>query len=238
MPGRRRKGARRRKPAWSWRPAWSRKTAYGVAALAAVVAGVAVAVPLLLTGSPAGSNAANVTGTSLPSGRGPSPGGSPVSGTSASGVPAGPATGRPVAPLVTGPTPIKPANPHEVKVWYAGSAGKALKQVTNDIGAVLMAHGSHQYTQMLRECQLLATAVKAARALPPIPDSSMQGLYYTSLNDFTSGTASCQAGITQRPEGAENVVTDVNQPVVSQAVSALSAGVKQLYLATGALRTQ
>lgn len=111
-----------------------------------------------------------------------------------------------------------------------------MTQVTTTAGTVLMAHGSGQYPQMLQACKALASAVTAATALAPIPDAAMERAYVKSLTAFRSGTADCEAGITQHEEGVEDTVTQVNQATIDRAMKQFSAGMTDLYIATEYLR--
>ena len=207
-----------------------RQPAVAVVLLVVVLVGISLAVYFVSSGSPKGQSAVNL-GTAKP-------------GTAKgdTGVTSGPMPGAPTVPVspvasVTGPEPLKPSNPAKVKSWNVGKGGAALVQVTEDSGSVLMAYGSGEYTQTLQACTALAGAVRKAEALPPIPDTAMQKLYAKSLNTFTAGITECEAAITQHPEGVENTVTDVNHAEVSKAISQLGIGIKDLYIATEALRT-
>jgi hypothetical protein len=216
--------------------------AYGVILLAVAIVGISVAVYFVSSGSSKGqsaaakaSAAAPVSGTGKESRTG-------KSGTDAAATP-GPTPSAPtvrVSPVasVTTPKPLKPSNPAQVKSWNAGKAGAALAQVTEDSGSVLMASGSGRYPEALQACTALAGAVKAAEALPPIPDAAMQKLYVKSLDDFKSGATDCMAAITQHPEGLEDVVTDVSHAELNMAISLFDVGTRDLYNATEFLRRQ
>jgi hypothetical protein len=137
---------------------------------------------------------------------------------------------------MTGPRPLKPSDPALIKSWNAGSGGTALAQVTTQSGNVLMARNAGQYPEMLRYCNALADAVQSAEGVSPIPDSAMQEIYVTSLNSFKQGASDCTAAITQHAEGIEDTVTNVNHTVLSQAVAEFDLGVRDLYIATDAMR--
>jgi hypothetical protein len=206
-----------------------RQPAAMVVLLVVALVGISLAVYFVSSGSPKGQSAANL-GTAKPG-----------TGKGDTGATPGPMPGAPTVPVspaasVAEPRPLKPSNPAQVKSWNAGKAGAALVQVTEDSGNVLMAYGSGEYSETLQACAALAGAVRKAEALPPIPDTAMQKLYVKSLDDFTSGTTECEAAITQHPEGVEDVVTDVNHTEINQALSRFSVGVKDLYIATEALR--
>lgn len=99
-----------------------------------------------------------------------------------------------------------------------------------------MAHDNRQYAQMLQACKALSGAVKAAETFSPIPDAAMQKMYVKSLASFKSGAAECMADITQSQDGPEDVVTHVDSSGLQQAISHLSLGVTDLYIATNVLR--
>ena len=99
-----------------------------------------------------------------------------------------------------------------------------------------MAHAGSQYPEMLQYCNALTTAVQTAEADSPIPDNAMQKMYAKSLTAFKVGATDCVAGITQHPEGVEDTVTNVNHAEINKAVSELSLGMNDLYIATEVLR--
>jgi hypothetical protein len=66
----------------------------------------------------------------------------------------------------------------------------------------------------------------------------MQREYTAALSSFRQGAADCVAGIVQHIHGPEDTVTNVNKAQVGQAVSAISAGLTDLYVATEVLRKQ
>lgn len=136
------------------------------------------------------------------------------------------------------PQPLTPSHPGQVKSWNAGPAGAALSRVTSDAGTVLMAHGVGQYSQMLQACKALSGSVKAAEALPPIPDAAMQRAYVKSLATFDSGIAECLAGITLHPKGGETTITSLNQADIGQVIKHFDLGMTELYVATESLRKQ
>jgi hypothetical protein len=214
--------------------------ALGIILLVVALVGISVTVYFVSSGSPPkGQSAAAKAAAAAVT---PASGTGKKSGT-ATTAPPGPMTGAstvPVSPVtsVTTPKPLKPSNPAQVRSWNAGKAGAALVQVTDDSGGVLMAAGSGRYPEALQACTALAGAVKAAEALPPIPDAAMQKLYVKSLDDFTSGATDCMAAITQHPEGLEDVVTDVNHAELNKATSLFDVGTRDLYNATEFLRKQ
>jgi hypothetical protein len=137
-----------------------------------------------------------------------------------------------------GPKPLYPGNTSLVASWNKGTGGTALSAVTLASGAVMMSHSASLYPEMLQACHSLATAVRQASAASPIPDGAMQREYTAALSSFRQGAADCVAGIVQHIEGPEDTVTNVNKAQVGQAVSAISAGLTDLYIATEVLRKQ
>jgi hypothetical protein len=217
-----------RKPARFKVPAWRGSNSVRAAGLViAAVVGVAAIVYFVMPSSHSDrSNANGGTATGGQMGRpGPLPGAPSTEGKGGS---------KSAAP--NGPKPLKPTDPAQVKSWEAGSGGKALTQVTAQSGSVLMAHAGSQYPEMLQYCNALTTAVQTAEADSPIPDNAMQKMYAKSLTAFKMGAADCVAGITQHPEGVEDTVTSVNHAEINKAVSELSLGMNDLYIATEVLR--
>lgn len=137
-----------------------------------------------------------------------------------------------------GPKPLHPGNASLVASWKKGTGGTALSAVTLASGSVMMSHSASLYPEMLQSCHSLATAVRQASAASPIPDGAMQREYTAALSSFGQGAADCVAGIVQHIDGPEDTVTNVNKAQVGQAVSAISAGLTDLYVATEVLRKQ
>lgn len=221
-------------------------SARGVLILTLAAAAVAIGSYLAVSGSPGGQSASGrLSGNVLNPAQG-------ASVTTAGAVaPPGPMPGAPAghqspatdpasspAKMQNVPKPLRPSDPAQVKSWNSGQAGAALARVTSQAGAVLMAHGSGQYTQMLQACEALSGAVKTAEALPPVPDAAMQNIYSKSLAAFKAGIVKCEAGITQHPEGVEDTVTHVNPSDIQQAVKQFGTGMTDLYIATEVLRKQ
>jgi hypothetical protein len=199
-----------------------------LALITGAVLGVAAVIYFLIPSSHNGqSNTANGSLSTATGGQaahsGPMPGAPTVKGGAKSAAP-------------SGPKPLKPSDPAQVRSWNAASGGKALARVTTQSGNVLMAHAARQYPEMLQYCNALAGAVQTAEADSPIPDTAMQKMYAASLNAFKQGAADCAAGITQHAEGVEDTVTKVNHADVNRAVSELSVGINDLYIATEVLR--
>jgi hypothetical protein len=232
-------------PLRHWMPR-SRRTravaAIGVAAAAVAVIIVAVSSShgAPFAGSAVGATATAQTATGLSANGVPTAGAlapGPMPGAPSNAAGSSHTTGSASsAKGATGPKPLQPTDPVQVKSWNAGQAGKAMAKVTAVAGTVLMAHGSGQYPQMLQACKTLAGAVQTAAALPPIPDAAMFRYYQKSLDAFKSGIADCEAGITQHEEGVEDTVTQVNQTDTTLAVKRFGTGMTDLYIATDYLR--
>ena len=193
----------------------------------AAVVGVAAIVYFVMPSSH--SDNSNANGGTATGGQSARPG--PLPGAPDAGV-----KGGSKSAAQNGPKPLKPTDLAQVKAWEADSGGKALTQVTAQSGNVLMSHAGGQYPEMLQYCNALTTAVQTAEADSPIPDNAMQKMYAKSLTAFKAGAADCVAGITQHPEGVEDTVTNVNHADINKAVSELSLGINDLYIATEVLR--
>ena len=213
-------------------PAWrAAGPARNVALLALAALGLAAVLYAVIPASPGGRATAakgpRATAAAAPHG------GTAAGQPALAGTPAG---GTPAAAL--GPGALKPSRPAQASSWNAGPGGKALAGVTTLASNALMAHAIRQYPQMLQYCRALAGAVQGAEAGPPITDAAMQKMYLKSLTAFRQGTADCVAGITQHSQGVEESTTHVNTAVLNRAVSELSLGNQDLYIATEALRKQ
>ncbi|MGE5287981.1 MAG: hypothetical protein ACM3ML_12410 [Micromonosporaceae bacterium] len=196
-----------------------------LAALVAIAAAVALGsvALVLLSGGGTPQPAASKSPSALSA-----PAGSAASAPTTNGVPAGP----PAAGM-----PLRPKNPHKVAEWKAGHGGVALADVTQQMGTVLMSHGLKQYPTMRQACAKLSSAVAAARAAAPIPDTTLETAYKRALATLARGAATCLAGVSIHQSGIEETAVHVNQTLVSRAVSELATGVKQLYHATEKIRT-
>lgn len=147
--------------------------------------------------------------------------------------PAAAATGPPAAGP---PAVLSPADPSRVASWNSGDGGAALSAVTGQAGTVLMAHGARQYVELRAYCGTLGAVVRHAQALPPIPDAAMARLYARALTLLAAGAADCQAAITVRRDGVEDIEAHENAPLLARALADLGTGVRDLYAATGKLR--
>ena len=128
-------------------------------------------------------------------------------------------------------------NPANVAAWKTGQGGATLSAITDDLGAVLMAHGAGQFIQMQRACVSLASDTDKASTQPPIPDTAMQALYKKALTSLAVGAAKCEAAISSQPEGEENFVIHTNPALLDMSLSQLNIGVRELYSATEGIRT-
>ena len=102
---------------------------------------------------------------------------------------------------------LNPRNPAHVAAWEAGKGGAALTSISEQLGTVLMAHGSSQYTVMRQACVRLASAVAVANESAQIPDAAMGRLYERARTLLAAGAAGCEAGIVSQREGVEDMVT-------------------------------
>lgn len=100
-----------------------------------------------------------------------------------------------------------------------------------------MAHDERQFVQMKRECASLAAAVTAASAQPAIPDPAMENLYTKALASLAAGAANCQAAVSSHQEGDEDLITTTDPSLLVTAMSQLTTGTRDLYIATAAVRT-
>jgi hypothetical protein len=180
-----------------------------------------------------GAQALSTAGGSVP---GPMPGA--PSHPAQSGSATSPASTTPTSPAAppSGPKPLKPTDPTQVKSWNSSQAGKTMALITTQAGSILMSHGSGQYPQMLQACKTLSSDLQTAANLPTIPDAKMRTHYQKALNEFAAGVTQCESGISQHQEGAEDVVTQVNQTDIKAAVKKFGTGMTDLYIATGYLR--
>jgi hypothetical protein len=138
----------------------------------------------------------------------------------------------------TAPKPLQPASKSQVASWNKGSGGTALSAVTVAADNAMMSRGTGAYPAMLLACRSLTAAVRQADAAPPIPDATMEREYTAALSAFKQGASGCLAGITQHVDGPEDTLTYVNKAVIGKASSALTTGLKDLYIATEVLRKQ
>jgi hypothetical protein len=116
--------------------------------------------------------------------------------------------------------------------WNAGRGGAVLAQVSADLGDALQAAGSKLFVQMKPACSSLAAAVSAAKSAPPMPSAPLQKLYVKTLVTLEPAAADCLDGISEHAYGDDGVETHKNPTTLSRSVSELTAGSKDLYLAT------
>jgi hypothetical protein len=217
-------------------------SARGVGLLVVGLAVIAAILYAVIPSSPGGHAAANTAAsgkaapgagsTAIP---GPMPGAPSSPAATAAGK--GGAKGTALA-AATVPKPLQPTSKSQVARWNKGRGGTALAAVTVAADDAMMSRGTGAYPAMLLACHSLTAAVRQADAAPPIPDAAMEGEYAAALSAFKQGAASCLAGITQHVDGPEDTLTYVNKTVIGKASSALSTGLKDLYVATEALRKQ
>jgi hypothetical protein len=99
-----------------------------------------------------------------------------------------------------------------------------------------MAHDARQFVRMRRECVSLAADAKAASAQSSIPDAAMESLYTKALAAIATGAADCQGAVYSHLEGDEDLVTQTNSSLLVTAMSQLSTGVRDLYIATAGIK--
>lgn len=198
---------------------WSDPELRVVAAVLAVVAAVAIAGPYLpgkvgvLKGN-AGSHAAARAGASGTAGAKP-----------------GPVTTTPIPPTPEQQAAgihVPTALAAELRSWNTGSAGRALSQITTEVGTALQSSGRKSYVTMKSACGNLATSISAAGTLAPIPDATMQGQYSSALTALAKAAADCRSAISTQPAGDEYVRATTNPTVLQLAQSELSSGIKSL----------
>lgn len=146
-----------------------------------------------------------------------------------------PATTR-VVPEPVGPVALKPGSTSQVAAWNAGPGGTTLAAITARLGTVLMAHDARRYVQMRQECAGLAAEVRSAGAESAIPDSAMEKLYSKALASLAAGAANCQAAVSSRQQGDEDLITKANPALLATAMSELTAGTRDLYIATAGIK--
>ena len=190
-----------------------------VAAVLAVVASVAIAAPYLpghtgvITVGGAGIHAA---GKAVASG--------------AAGVKSRLATNKPIAPtpeqLATS-THVPAKLAAALRTWNSGPGGRALSQISTEVGIALQAGGLRTYVTMKSACANLEMSVSAAGTSSPIPDAAMQSQYQAALSVLAKAAADCRSAISAQPEG-ESMSTKEDPAVLHLAQSELSSGIKSV----------
>lgn len=123
----------------------------------------------------------------------------------------------------------------QVSRWEAGPGGKALGQVTVQMGYALQAAGSRLYPTMKQACASLASEAQTAQTEPPIPDAAMQRMYGRALAMLSQAAASCLSAISVKIDD-ESTDIHVNRALLGQSLTGLAAGSKTLYKATAEVR--
>jgi hypothetical protein len=123
-----------------------------------------------------------------------------------------------------------------LKSWDAGRGGSALASVSIELGNATQAAGYKLFAPMRLACLSLGTAVKDAKADPPIPNAAMQKLYASALGALATAAADCRAGISVQPYGDEDIETHEDPTVLHRSVSEFVTGAKDLYRATVEIR--
>jgi hypothetical protein len=125
---------------------------------------------------------------------------------------------------------------HQILRWKAGPGGAALSSVTLQLGTAMQAAGARLYAPTKQACQNLASTINTAQAAPTIPYGVMQRLYARALTGLSTAAADCRNAISQRPDGDESLAVHVNMVLLNQAMAALAAKSRQLYMATAEIR--
>jgi hypothetical protein len=121
--------------------------------------------------------------------------------------------------------------------WKAGGGGAALSVLSAQMGNAMQAGGLRLYPTMRLACTKVGNAVTAARASPPIPDAAMQRWYTTALTALARAAADCRTGISVHPYGDENTRTRERPRILSQSRAEFATGARDLFLATGKIRS-
>jgi hypothetical protein len=123
----------------------------------------------------------------------------------------------------------------QVQRWRAGSGGKALTAVVDQMGYALQAAGARLYPEMKLACVRLASDIRTARAGPPIPYASMQRVYGQALAQLSQAAGDCRSAISVQ-QGGEAVETHLQNALLNRSRTELATGSKTLYDATAAIR--
>ena len=218
-----------RKPARFKAPAWRGSNSVRAAGLVmAAVVGVAAIVYFVMPSSH--SDRSNANGGTAAGGQMGRPGPLP-------GAPDTEGKGARSRPHRTDRKSLKPTDPAQVKSWEAEqrrqgpyASHRAVRPRT-DVARRRPISRNAAVLQCSHHCR--ADCGSRPRRYRT---TLMQKMYAKSLTAFKMGAADCVAGITQHPEGVEDTVTNVNHAEINKAVSELSLGMNDLYIATEVLR--
>ncbi len=119
-----------------------------------------------------------------------------------------------------------------LRKWDSGRGGKALAEVSTDMGDALQAGGVKLLAPMKSACGSLGVAIEAAQAAPQIPNTALQKRYIIALTRLTTAAADCRAAISVQLNGDEDLRTEENPALYHRVEAAFTAGVKDLYLVT------
>jgi hypothetical protein len=211
----------------SARPAWSRLR--WVRLICAIIASLGLsAIAYLAVSGNSGQASSNSSGSAASTspvavGTTARPASAPVSA-------AGAATSARTAPLT-------PRHPAQVAAWKTGHGGAALAVVSTQLGHIMMTHDFRQFPDTKQACSKLAFAVKTAWASPPIPDAVMQQSYQAALAALAKAATGCQAAISVRQDGEEDLMVHEDVPMLNRAMSEIASGAKDLYRATDKIKT-
>lgn len=157
-------------------------------------------------------------------GSAPSVSGTPGSGLTSNGI---------ASTAMRWPPDLKP----RIQRWYTGSGGAALRTVTAQLGNTMQVAGVRLYPEVKQACVALGSSVETALAAPPIPYAAMQQAYDKVLAGLSGAVTECRNAISVRPEGDEDLQTDLNKALLNHSLAEFAAESKALYDATAEIRT-
>jgi hypothetical protein len=154
------------------------------------------------------------------------------------GSPAAPASSTAAArPAAVGASPhLAPEMAALLTKWNSGHGAVTLAAVSGQLANTTQAGGLRFFAPMRQACLRLATTVTAAQAGPAIPDATMQRQYMAALATLAKAVTYCEAGISARPYGDEDIETHENTAMLDKALSAFAAGARELYQATAQIK--
>lgn len=124
-----------------------------------------------------------------------------------------------------------------IQRWNAGPGGSALRTVTAQLGNTMQVAGVRLYPEVKQACAALGSSVETALAAPPIPYAAMQQAYGKVLARLSRAVTECRNAISVRPEGDEDLQTDLNKALMNRALAEFAAESNALYDATAEIRT-
>jgi hypothetical protein len=205
-----------------------------IAGVCMLTAGIAIAVfsPFGGPAQPSGDGAGSALQSAIPAPSGhATTGGHALTGQSVPTMPPGVASDGVAKTALRFPKRLT----KQVSRWEAGPGGKALGQVTAQMGYALQTAGAGLYPSMKQACANLASDIQAAQAGPPIPDAAMQRLYGQALARLSLGAANCRSAISVSIDD-ESTDIHVNKALLQQSRTEMGAGSRALYKATAEVR--